>query len=219
MRVRAACTPAGIATRTVACTAACIAARTVACTARAPHPVLHSGPARRAGTPGWAQTGAMATLPDLLDTSVLPLAVLHAARLDGHVCALGGGFLPVDLPETPEIRATAVAIGLPLPAQRRAELIAVDGTAEWILGARPSPPRCFELCEPPGSRAAIEPEPGYRVRFLTTGEYRELAPRARRIGPLRVLLPRAEPPECASPRSRMTGNGASAVRARAASRR
>lgn len=69
---------------------------------------------------------------------------LSAARLDGHVVEIGDAYIPADLPESADVRASSIA-GL---VQDGAA--ACGPSAAWIHGARDAPPgvhhvrRCVE---------------------------------------------------------------------------
>ncbi|RLP82545.1 hypothetical protein D9V34_09155 [Mycetocola lacteus] len=75
--------------------------------------------------------GPGAHLPDLLTTADMPLAQLMGARLRGEVYALERGFVPIDIPETSALRARALALALPEPADSH-RLCAVGASARWI---------------------------------------------------------------------------------------
>lgn len=64
----------------------------------------------------------------------LSQAELSAARIDGHVVEVGEAYVPADLIETPDVRASAMA---PLV---RAGTAASGPTAAWIHGAGDAPP-------------------------------------------------------------------------------
>lgn len=63
----------------------------------------------------------------------------QAMRLDGDAYALAGAHVPIGLPEDPVVRAAAALAGRP------ARLVAARGTAAWIWGALPDPPRRGEF--------------------------------------------------------------------------
>lgn len=69
----------------------------------------------------------------------LSLAELTAACLDGHLVALGEGFIPADAVETPWMRARSL---LPLLGSRWA---ATRGSAAWVHGATAHEPACHHL--------------------------------------------------------------------------
>lgn len=89
----------------------------------------------------------MPRLSPVLSTADLPLAELHAARLDGELSALDACFTPIDLPGSALNRAAALAVQWP------ERLIAEQRTAAWIWGALWQPPARHELCSSLGARA------------------------------------------------------------------
>jgi hypothetical protein len=90
-------------------------------------------------------------IPTTLDPGVLPAPELQAMRLDGQVFALVDSWCPVDVVETPEVRARAVM------AARSPRLVAAGRTAAWIWGALPVLPRPIELCTDVRARARLHP--------------------------------------------------------------
>lgn len=74
----------------------------------------------------------------------LSVGELSAARLDGHVIELGDAYIPADLPESPDVRASSIAVLVQEGAA------ACGPSAAWIHGARDTPPpvhhvrRCVE---------------------------------------------------------------------------
>jgi len=80
---------------------------------------------------------------------------LSAARIDGHVVEVGEGYIPADLLEGPDVRATAVA------AFVRTGTAACGPTAAWIHGAGDAPPsvhhvrRCVERRLRPATSARL----------------------------------------------------------------
>ncbi|MGV8885280.1 MAG: hypothetical protein ACOH1T_06775 [Microbacteriaceae bacterium] len=89
----------------------------------------------------------MSRLSPVLSTADLPLAELHAARLDGELTALDACFIPVDVPATLALRAESLARQWP------GRLIAEQHSAAWIWGAQLQPPVRHELCSSLGARA------------------------------------------------------------------
>ena len=67
-------------------------------------------------------------LPPVLDSVVLPTAVLRAAVLDGEVYAVGDGFRMIDLPLDPASRACSLRT---LAVQGR---VIADRSAAWVWG-------------------------------------------------------------------------------------
>lgn len=100
----------------------------------------------------------MARLPAVLGTLDLPLPELCAARLDGELFVLGGGWCPVDEPDLPSLRAAAVA---PLG---RGPLIVERRSAAWVHGALPAPPAVSEYCVPYADRSTARQHPACVVR-------------------------------------------------------
>jgi hypothetical protein len=62
------------------------------------------------------------------------IAELSAARIDGHVVEVGDAYVPADLVEGPDVRASALA------ALVRPGTAASGPTAAWIHGAGDAPP-------------------------------------------------------------------------------
>jgi hypothetical protein len=99
----------------------------------------------------------MARLPPVLGIDDLPLAELCAARLDGEVVALAGGWVPIDEPDLPSLRARALAGGTgPLIIERL--------SAAWVHGAVVTVPSVAQFCLPNHARAAVASEIGRQVR-------------------------------------------------------
>jgi hypothetical protein len=89
----------------------------------------------------------MTRLHSVLTTDDLPLAELHAARLDGELYALDSCFCPVDELEYPALRANTIAAQWPF------RLIAEQRSAAWVHGVTDFPPRRHDLCADIGARA------------------------------------------------------------------
>lgn len=104
-------------------------------------------------------------LPPVLSPVDLPVAELHAARLDGELFRVDDCFSPVDEIEQPGHRARALRACLP------DRLIAEQRSAAWIWGALDRPPVHHELCAAIGAR--VRP-PG--VSWMTVREV-VIAPR------------------------------------------
>jgi hypothetical protein len=79
-------------------------------------------------------------LSPVLVVADLPLAELHAARLDGEVYPLDHGFAPIDASPTRETRGAALA------ARAHPRLIAEQHTAAWVWGGLIDPPAHHEFC-------------------------------------------------------------------------
>lgn len=91
--------------------------------------------------------GPMSRLPPVLTIADLPLAELHAIRLDGQLVMVDDGFAPIDQPPSPAQRAAAIALYC------HERLIAEQRSAAWVWGASADPPRRHELCASIGARA------------------------------------------------------------------
>lgn len=83
----------------------------------------------------------------MLTPTDLPLAELSGARLDGELFLLAGAWCPVDTPDAPETRASALARIAP----RRAA--AERMTAAWIYGLAPEPAQ-HQFCVDTGARTS-----------------------------------------------------------------
>lgn len=106
------------------------------------------------------------SLPFLLGTADLPLAELHAARLDGELVAIAGRFSPVDIAHTVDpagarqLRARAVGPLVP-PA-----LVVERRTAAWLHGAWPVLPSPIELCVRSDHRVRVRAGPAAAARTI-----------------------------------------------------
>jgi hypothetical protein len=89
----------------------------------------------------------MVRLSPVLHAGDLPLAELHAARLDGELVALDEAFAPIDVAEGPAARAAALARAW------SPRLIAEQRTAAWIWGALADAPARHQLCSSVRARA------------------------------------------------------------------
>lgn len=90
----------------------------------------------------------------------LSLSELSAARLDGHVIEIGDAYIPADLVESTDVRASSVA------ALVRAGTAASGPTAAWIHGAGDTPPSVHHV-----QRATIRrvrPRLSHRLVFHDT---------------------------------------------------
>lgn len=109
--------------------------------------------------------------PTLLDRRVLPLAELLALCLDGQLYRVGDAFASPDTPDTPALRARALAAEVP----RRA--IAERATAAWIHGTRSSPPPRPQICILPADRGTLIPAGvDGRQRSLADDEFETAGP-------------------------------------------
>lgn len=89
----------------------------------------------------------MARLAPVLFVGDLPLAELHAARLDGELVLLDEAFAPIDQVADPAARARSLFRAWP------PRLIAEQRTAAWIWGALLDAPARHQLCTSVGARA------------------------------------------------------------------
>ncbi|MFB2581984.1 type IV toxin-antitoxin system AbiEi family antitoxin [Herbiconiux sp. P15] len=103
-------------------------------------------------------------LPFVLDSRSLPAVELAAARLDGAVRRLGDAFLPLDVRETPALRAATIAHLVPpgLVLERR--------SAAWLLGAHPHFSLPLQLCVPSTRRIRYQRAAEHMVRQVRVGE-------------------------------------------------
>ncbi|MGO1955011.1 hypothetical protein [Microbacterium sp.] len=82
---------------------------------------------------------------------------LCAARLDGDVFELGGGYMPADAVDAPALRAAT------LRDLFRTDLVAVGMSAAWVHGAIDSEP-IVHVAQPLSAQRDQRREPGLRVR-------------------------------------------------------
>ncbi|WP_348787945.1 hypothetical protein [Leifsonia sp. NPDC080035] len=94
-------------------------------------------------------TKANPATPALLDRSVMPIAELFALVLDGQAFRVGDAFAPLDVADSPGLRARAFAELGAGPA------IADRGTAAWIHGVRAEPPPQAQVCIDPKRRGRL----------------------------------------------------------------
>jgi hypothetical protein len=106
----------------------------------------------------------MVRLAPALDVDDLPAAELQAMRLDGQLFPLVGAWCPVDVAETPEVRARAMMSG------RSARLVAELRAAAWIWGAIEAPPTVPQLCADVRARARVRPGADAVVREVVLPE-------------------------------------------------
>lgn len=112
----------------------------------------------------------MARIPTVLGPSDLPSPELWAARLDGELIEVHGGFVPIDEPDVPTLRAHILALG----ADR--SLILERRCAAWVHGAVAVPPPERQFCTPATARTGRRAG-AVRVREVTleAGEIVEFA--------------------------------------------
>jgi hypothetical protein len=118
------------------------------------------------------------TSPVMLCDLDLPLAELHALRLDGELYALDGCFSPIDQPEFPSVRAASLARQWP------SRMIVEQRSAAWVHGALDSPPERHQLCVDIGARARPTNLLSAYVREVVIDEQETL-----RLGGIRVTTP------------------------------
>ncbi|WP_127793574.1 hypothetical protein [Agromyces sp. LHK192] len=99
----------------------------------------------------------MTRLPSVLGPADLPLAELCAARLDGEVMGFLGGFVPIDEPDLPSLRAQALAL------DAEPDLIIDRASAAWVHGAVEVPPARTTFCIDATARTTARLDRG-RVR-------------------------------------------------------
>lgn len=105
----------------------------------------------------------MTRLPAVLGTDDLPLAELCAARLDGELVVIARGWVPIDEPDLPSLRALAIGGAPDGPIIERI-------SAAWVLGAVLEVPRVAQFCVPNAARIAERHEPGRVVREVGIAE-------------------------------------------------
>lgn len=110
------------------------------------------------------QHGLMAKLPSVLSTDDLPLAELCAARIDGELIIIDEAWAPVDEPDLPALRASALSLRAP-----RA-LVIERFSAAWVHGAVPAPPHLAQFCVPRTSRVAVISAPRLVIREVSIDE-------------------------------------------------
>jgi len=102
-------------------------------------------------------------LPTLIDTRILPDAVLRAAVLDGELVAVGEAYRVVDLPVDAATRARSVA------AHARGGRVIAERTAAWVWGALADHPVPYTTVRSPaaaGAHTPVDVAPGARVRVV-----------------------------------------------------
>lgn len=117
-------------------------------------------------------------LPSVLSRRDLPLAELHAARLDGELFAIDDCFGPVDVAEQAELRAASLSAVLP------PRLIAEQRSAAWVLGSLLAPPARHQLCVDTRARYRCAAAPRFAVREVVLEDGETVV-----IGGLRVTTP------------------------------
>jgi hypothetical protein len=120
----------------------------------------------------------VASLSSILLRGELPLVEMRAMRLDGQLYPLADNWCPMDVVETPLVRAAAIMAG------RSARLIGDLETAAWIWGALPQLLRPIRLCSDTRARARSAPGSDAVVRELTLTDADIV-----RLGPYATLTP------------------------------
>jgi len=100
----------------------------------------------------------MTRLGSVLSARDLPVAELHALRLDGELTALDEAFIPVDQPAGLAERARSLAL------YTDGRLIVEQHSAAWVWGALLQPPARHELCASVGARSRSVHPRRLRVR-------------------------------------------------------
>ena len=117
-------------------------------------------------------------MASVLSPDPLPLAELHAARLDGELFTVDERFSPVDEVETAWLRARA------LRSVAGSRMIAELDSAMWVHGLLALPPSIHTMCVPRSDRVKFPPSPRFALREVTH-EYGDTA----EIAGLRVTVP------------------------------
>lgn len=129
-------------------------------------------------------------LSDVLDDSELPLAELHAAVLDGELFPHPTAFSPLDVIDSPALRAATLRSLAPL------SLIAERMTAAWVWGATTVAPWPPHFCAPTGTRTRAFPGSAVRAREVSIEEHEVMLLGSVRVtGPLRTALDLLRVPE------------------------
>lgn len=117
-------------------------------------------------------------LPSVLSATDLPLAELHAARLDGELVAVADFFSPIDQPDDIQHRAHVLAGMTPH------RMIAEKHSAAWVWGVSSDPPRRQQFCVDIDARVCISAAASHRLREVVIDDS-EIAD----IGDLRLTTP------------------------------
>ena len=106
----------------------------------------------------------MTRLSSVLSARDLPVAELHALRLDGQLSALDECFILIDQPAGLAERARSLALFCD------GRLIVEQHSAAWIWGALAQPPVRHELCASVGARSRSVHPGRLLVREVVIGE-------------------------------------------------
>ena len=111
------------------------------------------------------------SMASVLSPGALPLAELHAARLDGELFTIDERFSPVDEVETAWLRARA------LRSVAGTRMIAELDSALWVHGLLPVVPSIHTMCVPRSDRLKFPPSPRFVLREMThePGDTMEIA--------------------------------------------
>lgn len=112
----------------------------------------------------WHHRGMPPSLPFLLGPAELPLAELHAARLDGELVGVGDRFSPPDIARTVDLRGARELRALALAPRLPAGLVVERRTAAWLHGAWAAPPGPLELCVRSDHRVRVSPDVAWTLR-------------------------------------------------------
>jgi len=113
----------------------------------------------------------MTALAPVLGTGDLPLAELHAAKLDGELFVLDEWFSPVDSPPTEQSRAGALTLTLAEHGSLGRRVIAEQHTAAWVWGAIPAPPYPHQFCARGSTHTRAAAGGLGRVREVRIGDH------------------------------------------------
>ncbi|WP_349898004.1 hypothetical protein [Parafrigoribacterium soli] len=103
-------------------------------------------------------------LSPTLSCNDLPLAELHAARLDGELVVVAECFSPIDEPDDAFHRAGALALSV------QPRLIAERFSAAWVLGACALPPGRHQFCVDSGARVCLPGSSRHELREVVIND-------------------------------------------------
>ncbi|WP_156891285.1 hypothetical protein [Agromyces subbeticus] len=106
----------------------------------------------------------MAKLPPVLSTDDLALAELCAARIDGELVVIDEAWAPVDEPDLPSLRASAIGLRAPRT------LVIERFSAAWVHDAIPAPPHVAQFCVSRTSRVAVISAPRLVIREVSISD-------------------------------------------------
>lgn len=105
-----------------------------------------------------------AYLSSVLSQQDLPLAELHAAKLDGELIATDSYFSPIDEPDDLRHRAQLLAAMVPH------RMIAEQHSAAWAWGVQDLPPRRHQFCVAIHARVSISVAAPHQLREVVIDE-------------------------------------------------